>query len=940
MISESREHLLDRLTSYVRDAAQTETPATVPDILEKFPVLQTDEALAEEAKSLVTMQSWLSGSENQSDRDQAGLPVSDSLSGGPGAGRPALLGKTWGNFILLEELGRGGFGQVFKAWQLDKDRCVALKRLHRWLQADAGALRRFRDEPQHLLQLSHENIIQVWDVGEHDTQPYFVMELVDGTNLSVFCRSQALGTDRIADIVASVARALHFAHQHGILHRDVKPSNVLLTRDLNPKIGDFGLAKDLKDDQSFTRTHAILGTFSYLAPELASGESEASSRSDIYGLGAILYELLTGKPPFRGESPERTLAILQTEEVVPPRQVNPDADSRLEAICLKCLEKRPDRRYESAEEVAVECDRVLAGKRQQAPTHTWLRRTWKAARRRPGVAASVISATVMVVLAIGVAIGFAEARAATLEVGFANARAELARNAAKLANNEAELANERARFATLEETAARAKAAVGAGHWYKARALFTRAIEAGHSDPYHLRMEVLRCVLASGHVHEAETELAELAEDPDLPDDLAGSVALYQGDLLLGVDNRRALELIEQAIDKGHLQPADSAFANALVAETVLSSVQHLRIALDRDPTHLSAREALIGCLFLANRWDEALTETRVGKALFPNHADFQLIEPVALAGHGDAAGLETAIRRLGQSMDSDKVGVAQDVARLIADLQNEDVAEWKTSGKPVALARLTGYLTRFAGLFLTHGTEQGPSIRFIWPPKAQASIERIVRAQLNPLTWLRPAAKQESLIEAASVVPQGIIYYLVGEIHLRKAEWIEAEAAYKKATEMPSLIRVRTQALFRLSQTQKQISVSVGGVDARQYRQQAAETLRQVLKEDSRSFTQNEFRDMADTTDAASDFELMLEVVRVWRLVYPNDVNSYLYEGVAQLKAEAFVQAEHSFQTAKDLGYRGPIADRYLEDVRKLLEQRERPEETPQTETAEKPKE
>jgi serine/threonine-protein kinase len=264
------------------------------------------------------------------------------------------LPRQFGEFTLLEEVGRGGMGVVYRARQASLHRTVALKVIQR------GERARFQFEAEAAAKLDHPNIVPVYGVGEHDGQPYLCMRYVEGTTLARLVADHPLPPREAARYVAQIARAVHYAHEHGILHRDLKPSNVLIDRGGQPYVSDFGLAKQVEGGPQLTASNDILGTPSYMPPEQASGRrGHLSPASDVYSLGAILYELLTGRPPFRAAKPFDTLLLVLDQEPVPPRQLNPQVDRGLEMICLKCLQKHADLRYPSAAALANDLDRFL-----------------------------------------------------------------------------------------------------------------------------------------------------------------------------------------------------------------------------------------------------------------------------------------------------------------------------------------------------------------------------------------------------------------------------------------------------------------------------------------------------------------------------------------------------------------------------------------------------
>jgi serine/threonine-protein kinase len=282
-------------------------------------------------------------------------------------GSVAPLPRAFDGYELLEELGRGAMGVVYKAWEPSLKRFVALKLMLRGESASADDVTRFRTEAQAAARLAHPGIVPVYKVGEEDGRVYFSMQYVEGTTLAARVAAGPLPPPEAARLVAAIARAVHHAHEAGILHRDLKPANVLLEAPGSqpggleqPLVTDFGLAKQVMGGASLTGTGAIVGTPSYMAPEQAEGRThEVGRAADVYALGAILYELLTGRPPFQAASVVEVLLRVRTEEAVPPRHLNPRIASDLELVCLKCLEKRPEHRYATAAALADDLEAYL-----------------------------------------------------------------------------------------------------------------------------------------------------------------------------------------------------------------------------------------------------------------------------------------------------------------------------------------------------------------------------------------------------------------------------------------------------------------------------------------------------------------------------------------------------------------------------------------------------
>lgn len=303
-------------------------------------------------------------------------------------------------YEILSRLGRGGMGVVYRARQISLKRFVALKMIRNADLAGAEHLSRFQVEAEAIASLQHPNIVQIYEIGNANGQPYFSLELVEGGTLAQKLTNRLLSFRQAGELTVTLARAVHSAHERGVIHRDLKPANVLLTKEGAPKIADFGLAKQMEtDDSESSEAGRVLGTPSYLSPEQALGRTDVGPASDVYSLGSMLYEMVTGRPPFRGESVRDTLNMVINDEPVTPARLRPKVPRDLETICLKCLEKDPKKRYPSASDLADDLQRWLDGDPILARPMGRTERTWRWCWRNP------VPTSLLLAITFGAAVG-------------------------------------------------------------------------------------------------------------------------------------------------------------------------------------------------------------------------------------------------------------------------------------------------------------------------------------------------------------------------------------------------------------------------------------------------------------------------------------------------------------------------------------------------------
>jgi WD40 repeat protein/tRNA A-37 threonylcarbamoyl transferase component Bud32 len=399
----SREQQLESiLHAYLQDVDAGRTPDR-DELLRRHPELADDiraflddqEQMDRFARSLHKAQA--------SDAPAGDAPDGEATIGADGspAAEPPRI-EYFGDYELLAEIARGGMGVVYKARQVSLNRIVAIKMILAGQLASPAEVQRFRAEAEAAANLDHPNIVPIYEIGEHEGRHYFSMKLVEGGNLSALVPAAGGFLKKAIGTLSTVARAVHFAHQRRILHRDLKPANILLDAKGVPMVSDFGLAKRVEGGSDVTRSGAIIGTPSYMAPEQARAEKGLSTAADVYSLGAILFELLTGRPPFKAATPFDTLMQVVEREPDRPSRVRAGIDRDLETICLKCLEKEPAKRYASAEAFAADLDRWLRGEPITARPAGRLEQLAKWARRKPAAAAlAAVSGVGLVTLLAG-----------------------------------------------------------------------------------------------------------------------------------------------------------------------------------------------------------------------------------------------------------------------------------------------------------------------------------------------------------------------------------------------------------------------------------------------------------------------------------------------------------------------------------------------------------
>jgi serine/threonine protein kinase len=748
----------------------------------------------------------------------------------PRAATPNIPG-----YEILEILGRGGMGVVYKARQTHLKRLVALKMILAGAQAGTEELLRFRTEAQAVARLKHPNVVQIYEVGEHEGKPYCALEFVEGGTLAKHLSGAPLPPRQAAEVLEALARAMDAAHQAGIVHRDLKPANVLLATGATtadgsvsvkplatksncavptsakpqaagvgtPKVADFGLAKRLDDDSGQTQTGAVMGTPSYMAPEQAKGET-AGPLVDVYALGAIFYECLTGRPPFRAATMLETLDQVRTREPVSPRSLQPSVPQDVETICLKCLEKDPAKRYPSAGALADDLQRCREDRPIVArPANVW-ERSLKFTRRNKllvGSAASVFFALLIGLIASSIFLGQARASAKEAEDNLAEAQ----RKKKEADDNLKALKKE-----SLTVIIQSAKFARQRGQVTQAIELFDKALtvlKENNVDPGEVLLEKAKALAALNKTKEAAAILDDLRKRPNLGP-LAGEVLLVRADVALGEETDQAIRWIKDAIKLG-LPEGDKEYGLALLADSAPAAIEHCRRALVKDPHHHSALGVLSLSLLVLGRTNEARDVALRATTIYPEDPNFRIVLAIVHALHGDLAAVRAEMKAVESQLGK------KTIEGLSASLEVlHDITTWDTEDDAGIGVKLMSAFIKL-GPHMQHLFAEGANLKtdklsalnvdeFIQavlrkakaPPlvarnmlKVQVAVTKMVANEVNDATLADMAA-------LLKVHPEGTLRYIHGMMHVSVGKYREGELILVQAAKDPAVAPIRRKAL------------------------------------------------------------------------------------------------------------------------------------------------
>ena len=524
-------------------------------------------------------------------------------------------GSKVGQYLLEDEIGTGGVGVVFRARQISTDRPVAIKfpNLPRCTARKRAELRdRFLQEPKAVARLDYDHIVTVFEASEHEGLPFFSMQLIEGPSLRSLTKDGPIDCRVAAQYMRDIAGAIHHAHQHKVLHRDLKPGNVLIGPDSRPFVTDFGMAKLLVDDVELTRAGTGLGTVGYVSPEQAEDASSADERSDVYGLGSTLYCLLTGRPPFQGATQEETLRQVQMMDPVPPRQLNPQVDRDLQTVCLKCLAKNPAHRYNSAAELQEDLTRYLGGSPVRARPVGALSQTWRWLRRRPALTTALILAICLaLLLAIGGPMWAYQQASST-----ASLRAALNERDAQIVR------------ATIDE----AQLEIQVGQWASALTKCESVLAMpGVDDRAEVVLLASDALAAMGSTNRRKRLLAGI-EHAQLNSGQLNRYRFDMADIARLEGDQEAYDQFLAQLEPNDLPPADLSYLQALQTKSLEARITHLQAALLEYPWHFEAFTELLATYLLLDKLDDLDSLTSNSNLVYSQDPSTALARALAAA--------------------------------------------------------------------------------------------------------------------------------------------------------------------------------------------------------------------------------------------------------------------------------------------------------------------
>jgi tetratricopeptide (TPR) repeat protein len=806
--------------------------------------------------------------------------------------------------------------------------------------AGSKELARFRTEAEAAARLQHPNIVPIYEIGEWRGDqvemplPYLVMEYVDGGSLDQFVAGTPEPPRDAARLVETLARAVHHAHERQLVHRDLKPANILLSftgptrpgavnrriNDAVPKITDFGLAKRLEESGQ-TASRDIIGTPSYMAPEQAMGRSkEVGPGADVYALGAILYELLTGSVPFKGATPIETLQQVTTQEPVEPRRLQSQIPRDLNTICLKCLEKTPSKRYGTAAELANDLQRFASGAPIHARPFTLGDRIGKWVKRYPA-AAGLIATLILGIIGTTTAMMVAWKQ------------------------------RDRAAAAEIQSHLDSARLAIQRGAWSDALARYEDAEKRGHPLSPEFRLQKIRAWAATDKLHEATSELNNLARDPLSPEQDA-LVKLYRGHLLLGGDDSTAEGLIREALQNGNLPPAEAFCARGILAGSSLQALGWFDRAISEDPYHQGAREMASTVLITLGRLEEAWTYLIRSEALFPEHRGFQFLLANVETLRGNREEAMTRVKRIRGKLRDNEASAIQALIESYDPKKLTESVYFASHGQTLAYASsflmykpVLAFISRPSDSADDRSTPT-PALRIRTPVYFRQFGHDLSKYLIQTMGFHRPTdvsiRELERLVE---IHPEGSLCYLYAAALLIQSQQVETRTedvdakkshlektrnAFLRALDAPSIIPVRPLVLDGLIATELLI-----GMTNRSNRDSAmlADGVRHIRER----LTLGPFREPSVVAICfrvaleANELALARFLMSDWERLAPKDKMIAYRRAQLELRAGAFGPAVKAAQQAVARDPANEDAKRLLETAtKKLHEERQTENESP----------
>ncbi len=846
-----------------------------------------------------------------------------------------------GKYTLLEVIGEGGMGSVWRARQTEPVlRFVAVKLIKAGMDS-RQVQARFEAERQALALMDHPNIAKVLDGGLHEHRPFFVMELVKGVPITDFCDARKLTPKERLELFVPVCQAIQHAHQKGIIHRDIKPSNVLLALyDDKPvvKVIDFGVAKatggTLTERTIDTAFGGVVGTPQYMSPEQATFNNlDIDTRSDVYALGVLLYELLTGSPPFarkelekkglleilrvvREEEPPRPSAKLSTADALltlsanrgtEPKKLTGLLRNELDWIVMKALEKDRTRRYETANGFAADVLRYLSGEAVVAHPPSTVYRLKKFVRRNKGqvIAASLVLFALLAGMA-GTMWGLFRAEDRRQE-------AEQARGNEARQRQVAEAAELARRFELARTAAAAGRLAARRGQWADALQLTTTAIDLGVEDEIGLRLERLDCRLQLGQMREAKAELDALVARQD-QGEYAGRILLVRADAAMGLaDPGNPVEYARQALARG-LPPADAAYARVYLSQTVPEAIANIQEAHRIDPARPRALDALCLLYFLTGRRVELRETLAQQKLLFPHSKELEEMEVLSAALAGDSASVSrriAALRRPGGEPTS-----VSWFAPILVRMQDEDFffqgldpelqrtlfTQWSALAKMGA--RMSGQPEDGAIRVSDLNMFRLPMFRALGDMPAFKNA-----AQAGPMSLLfllsQPSAMSDLFGAVAKTIPDGSFFLLQGVTAELAGRTTEAEAAYRRALDHTSFANHTKRARYGLMTARWKLAAdpATPPTDRARWRELAIADMRALDR--FGPLPSSPASHVVLVAFETGDYARALARIEVWQQAFPNEPASWVSKMNTEDRLGAYDRAE---QTVRDFLAR-PVA-------------------------------